>query len=53
MEYRGFGLSIVKETVTELGGAIEFHNQASGGAVFSVFLPKEIKDEEKVGRKIS
>ena len=53
MEYRGFGLSIVKDTVTELGGAIEFHNQASGGAVFSVFLPKVIKDEEKAGRKIS
>ncbi|MUK90162.1 GHKL domain-containing protein [Ornithinibacillus sp. L9] len=37
---RGFGLALVKQTVHELGGHIEFHNQSNGGAVFSVFLPK-------------
>ncbi|MFD2044841.1 ATP-binding protein [Ornithinibacillus salinisoli] len=39
---RGFGLTLVKETVDELGGQIEFHNQPSGGAVFTIFLTKNI-----------
>lgn len=40
---RGYGLSIVKETVESLGGQILVHNQPepNQGAVFSVFLPKK------------
>jgi CitB family two-component system sensor histidine kinase CitS len=38
---RGIGLALVKETVEELGGHIEFHNQPGSGAVFSIFLPKQ------------
>ncbi|MCY8426863.1 hypothetical protein MOC70_20155, partial [Bacillus vallismortis] len=30
-----------KESVRELGGWIELTNQKSGGAVFTVFIPKE------------
>ncbi|GAA0591222.1 sensor histidine kinase [Virgibacillus siamensis] len=45
---RGYGLSTVKETVAELKGYVEVHNQENGGAVFSVFLPKDIQwDENK------
>lgn len=44
---RGFGLSIVEDTTNELGGTIEFYNLASGGAFFSVFIPKQIKKERK------
>nr|WP_042147126.1 sensor histidine kinase [Paucisalibacillus sp. EB02] len=39
---RGFGLAIVKETVEDLGGQMEVHNQPTGGAVFSVFIPKQV-----------
>lgn len=38
---RGYGLANVKESVRELGGWIELTNQKSGGAVFTVFIPKE------------
>lgn len=44
---RGYGLAIVKDTVEELGGQIEVHNQPSGGAVFSVFIPKQGKSGEE------
>ncbi|WP_343221466.1 sensor histidine kinase [Ornithinibacillus massiliensis] len=44
---RGYGLAIVKDTVKELGGQIEVHNQPSGGAVFSVFIPKQGKSGEE------
>ncbi|WP_243297828.1 ATP-binding protein [Bacillus litorisediminis] len=40
---RGFGLAIVKQVVAELNGTIELHNQPEGGAVFSVFIPKQVK----------
>ncbi|MBP1970729.1 CitB family two-component system sensor histidine kinase CitS [Virgibacillus natechei] len=40
-ENRGYGLAIVKETVNELQGQIEVTNQPTGGAVFTVFIPKE------------
>ncbi len=36
----GFGLAIVKETLDELGGQIEVHNKENGGAIFTVFIPK-------------
>lgn len=38
---RGHGLANVKESVHELGGWIELTNQKCGGAVFTVFIPKE------------
>jgi CitB family two-component system sensor histidine kinase CitS len=39
-ENRGYGLSIVKETIDQLNGQMEIYNQSNGGAVFSVFIPK-------------
>ncbi|MGG7222416.1 two-component sensor histidine kinase CitS [Bacillus sp. ATD] len=38
---RGYGLANVKDSVRELGGWIELANQKTGGAVFTVFIPKE------------
>ncbi|TWM58028.1 sensor histidine kinase [Bacillus paralicheniformis] len=38
---RGYGLANVKESLRELGGWIEVSNQKGGGAVFTVFIPKE------------
>ncbi|MBT2572481.1 sensor histidine kinase [Bacillus sp. ISL-51] len=38
---RGYGLANLKEAVNELQGWIEISNQKSGGAVFTVFIPKE------------
>lgn len=43
---RGYGLATVKETVDELSGVIEVHNQPGGGAVFSVFIPKKVEEKE-------
>ncbi|WP_330218306.1 sensor histidine kinase [Ornithinibacillus californiensis] len=40
---RGYGLAIVTETIGELGGQIEVHNPPDGGAIFSVFIPKQSK----------
>lgn len=37
---RGYGLSLVKETLKELHGDIIVQNQPAGGVVFSVFIPK-------------
>ncbi|MCC3355467.1 ATP-binding protein [Bacillus sp. REN16] len=41
---RGFGLASVKQVVTELNGTIEINNGNGGGAVFSIFIPKEMKN---------
>ncbi|MEN1969562.1 sensor histidine kinase [Lentibacillus sp. N15] len=43
---RGYGLATVRETVDELRGVIEVHNQPGGGAVFSVFIPKKVEEKE-------
>nr|WP_309098897.1 sensor histidine kinase [Fredinandcohnia onubensis] len=43
-ENRGFGLPSVKQAVTELNGTIEINNVKGGGAVFSIFIPKEMKN---------
>jgi len=40
---RGFGLAIVKQVVSDLQGTIEITNTRGGGAVFTVFIPKELK----------
>jgi len=40
-------LTLVKETVTRLGGTIELHVPKSGGTVFTVFIPKEEKRGEE------
>ena len=39
---RGYGLASVKDIVDELHGGIEVYNQNEGGAVFSVFIPKNL-----------
>ncbi|MCW1927351.1 ATP-binding protein [Bhargavaea beijingensis] len=38
---RGYGLSLVRGAVDELGGYTEAHNSQEGGAVFTVFIPKQ------------
>ncbi|MBD8500153.1 ATP-binding protein [Paenibacillus arenosi] len=41
-EHRGFGLSLVKQAVEQLGGMIHYHTREEGlGAVFVVIIPKE------------
>lgn len=45
MKDRGYGLAIVKDTVEELQGTVEVHNQKHKGAVFSVFIPKQTKSD--------
>ena len=45
---RGYGLANLKEAVSELQGAIEISQQKSGGAVFTVFIPKERPKGESV-----
>ncbi|MFS0655869.1 ATP-binding protein [Bacillus sp. 179-C3.3 HS] len=42
---RGYGLANVKEVLDELGGWIEVTNQKEGGAIFTVYIPKETKGE--------
>lgn len=46
-DHRGYGLNIVKNAVDDLAGQIEFYNLKNGGAVFSVFIPKQIRRENK------
>ncbi|MFA1793816.1 ATP-binding protein [Bacillus velezensis] len=45
---RGYGLANLKEAVSELQGSIEISQQKSGGAVFTVFIPKETPKGESV-----
>lgn len=45
---RGYGLANLKEAVSELQGWIEISQQKSGGAVFTVFIPKERPKGESV-----
>ncbi|MFB4164390.1 sensor histidine kinase [Alteribacillus sp. JSM 102045] len=37
---RGYGLAIIRETVSHLNGMLEFDNHPQGGAIFSIYLPK-------------
>jgi two-component system CitB family sensor kinase len=47
---RGFGLSIVNGTVQQLHGTIAYHNMPTGGAVFTVIIPKTRGDVHDSGR---
>ncbi|WP_309245527.1 sensor histidine kinase [Virgibacillus proomii] len=40
-EDRGYGLAIVQDTVNRLGGAIEIKNDKTGGAIVTIFVPKQ------------
>ncbi|MGE6631698.1 ATP-binding protein [Bacillus sp. NPDC077027] len=44
-EARGYGLANVKEVLDELGGWIEVTNKKEGGALFTVYIPKETKGD--------
>ncbi|WP_339226974.1 sensor histidine kinase [Oceanobacillus sp. FSL K6-2867] len=46
---RGYGLSIVKDTLDDLNGQIIVQNQPIGGVVFSIFIPKYQHLSEKKG----
>ncbi|WP_158734931.1 sensor histidine kinase [Alteribacillus sp. YIM 98480] len=37
---RGYGLAIIRDTISDLDGMLEFDNQPEGGAIFSIYLPK-------------
>ncbi|MFZ3578399.1 ATP-binding protein [Virgibacillus sp. DJP39] len=41
---RGYGLASVKDIVDELHGIIEVYNKSDCGAVFSIFIPKKLKN---------
>lgn len=47
---RGFGLSIVSGTVSQLNGVIDCSNAPGGGAVFTVSIPKARRDIHDPGR---
>ncbi|MHA6252784.1 ATP-binding protein [Oceanobacillus sp. CAU 1775] len=44
---RGYGLSIVKDTLEDLNGQITIQNLSTGGVVFSVYIPKYKSSEWK------
>ncbi|WP_051217322.1 ATP-binding protein [Paenibacillus assamensis] len=49
-EHRGFGLSLVKQAVEQLGGMIHYHAREEGsGAVFVVIIPKKSSVGESEG----
>lgn len=43
----GLGLYIIKNTVTKLGGTIDFESEEGKGSTFRVRLPRERKEEEE------
>ncbi|WP_053218364.1 sensor histidine kinase [Virgibacillus senegalensis] len=45
---RGYGLANVKEEVHSLNGAIEVNSSPGNGTVFTVILPKQIQDMNKM-----
>ncbi|TYR79409.1 sensor histidine kinase [Priestia megaterium] len=47
---RGYGLANVKRMVDELQGSIEVHRQEQGGAIFSIYLPKNEGKVHKEGQ---
>ncbi|MDZ4618525.1 sensor histidine kinase [Bacillus cereus] len=47
---RGYGLANVKEMVDLLGGTIEIQNEKNGGAIFTIYLPKNIERKYMTNR---
>jgi CitB family two-component system sensor histidine kinase CitS len=41
---RGYGLANVKEMVDLLQGTIEIQNEKNGGAIFTIYLPKTLRE---------
>lgn len=41
---RGYGLANVKEMVDVLEGTIEIQNEKNGGAIFTIYLPKTLRE---------
>lgn len=41
---RGYGLANVKEMVDLLEGTIEIQNEKNGGAIFTMYLPKTLRE---------
>ncbi|MHA4200946.1 ATP-binding protein [Bacillus cereus] len=41
---RGYGLANVKEMVDVLEGIIEIQNEKNGGAIFTIYLPKTLRE---------
>jgi two-component system, CitB family, sensor histidine kinase CitS len=48
-EPRGFGLSNAEEAVLELNGIIEVQSNPESGTIFTVYLPKNVRGDEKLG----
>jgi two-component system, CitB family, sensor histidine kinase CitS len=48
-EPRGFGLSNAEEAVLELNGIIEVQSNPENGTIFTVYLPKNVRGDEKLG----
>ncbi|MCU5597346.1 ATP-binding protein [Bacillus wiedmannii] len=44
---RGYGLANVKEMVDLLGGTIEIQNEKNGGAIFTIYLPKTLRESTR------
>ncbi|HLR63647.1 MAG TPA: sensor histidine kinase [Lentibacillus sp.] len=40
---RGYGLTILQDTVNSLGGSLEIKNHKSKGAIVTVFIPKQLE----------
>ncbi|MFB5580785.1 sensor histidine kinase [Bacillus albus] len=47
---RGYGLANVKEMVDVLEGTIEIQNEKNGGAIFTIYLPKNIERKYMTNR---
>ncbi|HDR8258770.1 TPA: sensor histidine kinase [Bacillus cereus] len=47
---RGYGLANMKEMVDLLGGTIEIQNEKNGGAIFTIYLPKNIERKYMTNR---
>ncbi|TKV48945.1 sensor histidine kinase [Bacillus sp. PIC28] len=47
---RGYGLANVKEMVDLLEGTIEIQNEKNGGAIFTIYLPKNIERKYMTNR---
>ncbi|MEK4566304.1 sensor histidine kinase [Alkalihalobacillus sp. FSL R5-0424] len=46
-ENRGYGLSNVRQTLSQLEGSLEVHHPSEGGAIIVVYLPKRLKNKAR------